>query len=272
MSASARWGARCRDHAHAGGARHGSRTRTRRAAAGWCHDRPARAESAADAAALAAADALALGQGSARARDDALATAASNDARLVSCDCQGTDATVEVEVDLPAFGMLGGTARGALVPKSGRSAPSTSRPANDLRVCSRRFLTRVEEDRPTPAMERNIVGAGTPVGGQPTTCRFVVVGEPGGAQTSSTATSMSRAVTTGVISGAARYTTAATGSRRESPDRAVLPMSSTAVIRVPTASMLPANASRCTNAAVSVSGISSASALGSIGGSREGRR
>ena len=50
----------------------------------------ARAEAAADAAALAAADRLALGDGSAAARAAADATAASNDARLVSCDCSGT--------------------------------------------------------------------------------------------------------------------------------------------------------------------------------------
>jgi len=67
----------------------------------------ARAESAADAAALAAADRLALGDGSAAAR-----TASSNDARLVSCDCSGTTAEVVVEVDVPAWGALFGPARG----------------------------------------------------------------------------------------------------------------------------------------------------------------
>ena len=72
----------------------------------------ARAESAADAAALAAADRLALGDGSAAARTAAGATASSNDARLVSCDCSGTTAEVVVEVDVPAWGALFGPARG----------------------------------------------------------------------------------------------------------------------------------------------------------------
>lgn len=72
----------------------------------------ARAESAADAAALAAADALALGHGADEARADAISTAASNHARVVSCDCGGTEANVVVEVELPAFGALGGVARG----------------------------------------------------------------------------------------------------------------------------------------------------------------
>ena len=72
----------------------------------------ARAESAADASALAAADRLALGDGSAAARAAAGATAASNDARLVSCECSGTTAEVVVEVDLPAWGAVFGPARG----------------------------------------------------------------------------------------------------------------------------------------------------------------
>ena len=68
----------------------------------------ARAESAADAAALAAADRLALGGGGAAARTAAARTAASNHARLVSCDCAGASAAVVVEVDLPApLGMFG---------------------------------------------------------------------------------------------------------------------------------------------------------------------
>jgi secretion/DNA translocation related TadE-like protein len=72
----------------------------------------ARAESAADAAALAAADRLALGGGGAAARTAAARTAASNHARLVSCDCAGASAAVVVEVDLPApLGMFG-AARG----------------------------------------------------------------------------------------------------------------------------------------------------------------
>jgi secretion/DNA translocation related TadE-like protein len=72
----------------------------------------ARAATAADAAALAAADALAAGRGSAAAVADARETAAGNDARLLSCSCAGTDARVVVEVDLPTFGLLRGTAVG----------------------------------------------------------------------------------------------------------------------------------------------------------------
>jgi secretion/DNA translocation related TadE-like protein len=72
----------------------------------------ARAESAADAAALAAADRLALGDGAGAARSSAAETAASNDARLVSCDCSGTTAEVVVEVDVPPWGALAGPARG----------------------------------------------------------------------------------------------------------------------------------------------------------------
>jgi len=68
----------------------------------------ARAESAADAAALAAADRLALGGGAAAARVAAERTAASNDARLVSCACAGASAAVVVEVHLPSpLGMFG---------------------------------------------------------------------------------------------------------------------------------------------------------------------
>jgi secretion/DNA translocation related TadE-like protein len=72
----------------------------------------ARADSAADAAALAAADSLALGHGSDAAQGAARETAANNDARLVSCDCAGTTAEVVVEVELPALGALFGPARG----------------------------------------------------------------------------------------------------------------------------------------------------------------
>ena len=72
----------------------------------------ARAESAADAAALAAADRLALGDDAGAARAAAAHTAASNDARLVACDCSGTTAEVVVEVDVPAWGALAGPARG----------------------------------------------------------------------------------------------------------------------------------------------------------------
>ena len=72
----------------------------------------ARADTAADAAALAAADALALGNGAAAARAAAHATATSNGARLVSCACEGTTAEVVVEIDLPALGALVGPAVG----------------------------------------------------------------------------------------------------------------------------------------------------------------
>jgi secretion/DNA translocation related TadE-like protein len=72
----------------------------------------ARADAAADAAALAAADMLALGRGERAAGAAATETAAANDARLVRCDCGGRFATVEVEVPVPAVGVLGGPARG----------------------------------------------------------------------------------------------------------------------------------------------------------------
>jgi len=72
----------------------------------------ARAESAADASALAAADRLAVGGGAAAARTAAARTAASNGARLLSCECAGASATVVVEVDLPAWGAVFGAARG----------------------------------------------------------------------------------------------------------------------------------------------------------------
>src|SRR5262245_29906146 len=57
----------------------------------------ARAQNAADAAALAAADQLALGRGAGSARDAAGATAHENGGRLVHCTCGGTDAEVEDE-------------------------------------------------------------------------------------------------------------------------------------------------------------------------------
>jgi len=72
----------------------------------------ARADTAADAAALAAADRLALGDGPDAARAAADATASSNHARLVSCACGGTVAAVVVEVDVPVWGALVGPARG----------------------------------------------------------------------------------------------------------------------------------------------------------------
>ncbi len=57
----------------------------------------ARTESAADAAALAAADSLALGQDAVRARIEAASFASANGARMVSCDCDDSPVTVEVE-------------------------------------------------------------------------------------------------------------------------------------------------------------------------------
>ena len=58
----------------------------------------ARADTAADAAALAAADALASGGGAPQAVSAAVATARANGARLVDCDCFGTHAEVVVAV------------------------------------------------------------------------------------------------------------------------------------------------------------------------------
>jgi secretion/DNA translocation related TadE-like protein len=72
----------------------------------------ARADSAADASALAAADALALGGSADAAVRAARTTAASNEARLVSCECGGTSADVIVEVDVPGLGILGAVSRG----------------------------------------------------------------------------------------------------------------------------------------------------------------
>jgi secretion/DNA translocation related TadE-like protein len=66
----------------------------------------ARAETAADAAALAAADTLALGGGAAAANDQAGAVAEANGARLVVCDCSGRFATATVEVDVPVLGRI----------------------------------------------------------------------------------------------------------------------------------------------------------------------
>lgn len=58
----------------------------------------ARAENAADAAALAAADTLALGGDAEAARFAARKWARANGAQLVECDCSGSEAEVEVEV------------------------------------------------------------------------------------------------------------------------------------------------------------------------------
>lgn len=63
----------------------------------------ARADAAADAAALAAAEELALGHGEAAAREAAEAVAAMNGgARLERCDCTGTHAEVVVRLQSPA--------------------------------------------------------------------------------------------------------------------------------------------------------------------------
>jgi secretion/DNA translocation related TadE-like protein len=58
----------------------------------------ARAQTAADAAALAAADQLALGRGPGAARQAATSVARANGATLVSCDCAYQAAEVEVEL------------------------------------------------------------------------------------------------------------------------------------------------------------------------------
>ncbi|HEX6311480.1 MAG TPA: Rv3654c family TadE-like protein [Acidimicrobiia bacterium] len=70
----------------------------------------ARADAAADAAALAAADMLALGRGSEAAVAAAHDTAAANGAALVRCECAGRDALVVVEV--AATGILAVPAEG----------------------------------------------------------------------------------------------------------------------------------------------------------------
>jgi len=64
----------------------------------------ARADTAADAAALAAADMLALGRDGAAAEAAARETAGSNGARLVRCSCSGRIATVVVEYAVPTLG------------------------------------------------------------------------------------------------------------------------------------------------------------------------
>lgn len=70
-----------------------------------------RAETAADAAALAAADTLALGRGSTAAVAAARETAGHNDAALVRCSCTGSVADVVVEVRVSALGPIMGPAR-----------------------------------------------------------------------------------------------------------------------------------------------------------------
>jgi secretion/DNA translocation related TadE-like protein len=71
----------------------------------------ARADSAADAAALAAADMIALGRGPAAATTAARDTATANGADLVRCACEGRFPTVVVEVGVGPLGAARSTAR-----------------------------------------------------------------------------------------------------------------------------------------------------------------
>ena len=71
----------------------------------------ARADTAADASALAAADMLALGRGSGAAEAAARETAAANGARLVRCACEGSFPVVVVEVRVGTSGVARATAR-----------------------------------------------------------------------------------------------------------------------------------------------------------------
>ena len=64
----------------------------------------ARADTAADAAALAAADMLALGRDAGAAEAAARTTAAANGARLVRCACSGRFPSVVVEYAVPTLG------------------------------------------------------------------------------------------------------------------------------------------------------------------------
>lgn len=79
----------------------------------------ARAETAADAAALAAADALASGRGH-EAADAARRRAGANGARLVVCLCSGDAAEVTVEL---ARSVLGGPVRATARAEVGRDPP-----------------------------------------------------------------------------------------------------------------------------------------------------
>jgi secretion/DNA translocation related TadE-like protein len=83
----------------------------------------ARADTAADAAALAAADSLALGRGTAAAVDAARVTAASNGAHLVSCSCAGTSAEVVVDLDLGVLGTARGRAKAEVDPRCALDLP-----------------------------------------------------------------------------------------------------------------------------------------------------
>ena len=73
----------------------------------------ARAQTAADAAALAAAGELAAGRTEAQAERIASLTAAANGARLLRCDCGGPAVVVAVTVILPFSGPASGLVRAA---------------------------------------------------------------------------------------------------------------------------------------------------------------
>lgn len=83
----------------------------------------ARADTAADAAALAAADSLALGRGPGAAIDAARVTAESNGAHLISCTCGGTSAEVVVDVDLGVLGVARGHSRAEVDPRCALDVP-----------------------------------------------------------------------------------------------------------------------------------------------------
>jgi secretion/DNA translocation related TadE-like protein len=73
----------------------------------------ARAQTAADAAALAAAGELAAGRTRGQAERTASVTAAANGARLLRCDCEGPAVVVAVTVTLPFSGPASGLVRAA---------------------------------------------------------------------------------------------------------------------------------------------------------------
>jgi secretion/DNA translocation related TadE-like protein len=83
----------------------------------------ARAETAADAAALAAAHELAAGRSEREASRIAEASAVANGARLIDCDCRGPGATVKVVVRVPRSGPLAVSANA-----SARAAPDPDCP------------------------------------------------------------------------------------------------------------------------------------------------
>jgi len=102
----------------------------------------ARAETAADAAALAAADQLALGRGSAAAAAAARETAASNGAELSSCRCEGNAAEVVVELDLGLLGTARGRAKAAVELRCVFGLPGCRRSPAPPRVPPRRHVVR----------------------------------------------------------------------------------------------------------------------------------